>query len=160
MPILIAVSVVLICTLILIVIGSQRERPLSVVKKFGVHFTPNSVFTEDQIEKAISSFIDVWFSAYPQDYTKFKKALKDLDIIWYPKRLKIGEEQKEILAYMENPNCIHLWIGPKVKGTRRITYTGLLDQMAKLALLVNDKEPETSKPEIRKLLAQVRDKIL
>lgn len=143
---------------IYVLITRRRNRPEGSLKQWGVHFTPNTVHTANDLERAISAFVDSWITAFPHQERQLKRSLRKLDIIWHSKR--IVHEDRSVLALMESPQRIHLWIGPKLKdGKRHLAYTGLFDQLGKLALTIQEIEPDTSKSEIRKILADAREKL-
>lgn len=147
-------------TLGLILISNTlfAKRPTGKISSWGVHFTPNTVFSSNDLDKAITAFVDTWGTAYPQELKRIKRSLKKLDIIWHSNRIQYKNET--VLALMERPNKIHLWIGPRLAdGTRKLAYTGLFDQLGKFALLAQGVNPDTSKPEIRKILANARARI-
>jgi hypothetical protein len=133
----------------------NRDRPEAKLENWGVHFTPNTVYTTGNLDRAITAFVDSWTTAYPHHSKSLKRALKNLDIVWHSRRIKYKEDF--VLALMESPEKINLWIGPRLKnGNRHLAYTGLFDQLGKLALLIQGLEPDTSKPEVRKILADAR----
>jgi hypothetical protein len=155
---LIGGSLVLFLLFLVFIQTNNKNRPASKLDYWGVHFTPNNIYVASDLDKAITAFMDSWTTAYPHHKKSLKKALNKLDIIWHSKRIPYKEGF--VLALMESPDIIHLWIGPRLKnGDRHLAYTGLLDQLGKMALLIHNLEPDTSKSEIRKILADARSKI-
>lgn len=138
---------------------SKQNRPENKIIELGVCFTTNTAYTHTDLTQAIQAFLQSWISTFPNHEVKLKKALKQLDIVWHVRRIEFNDDY--VLALMERPNKIHLWIGPKLKdGKRSLAYTGLLDQLGKLALLANNLDPDTQRPEIRKILANARTRML
>lgn len=134
---------------------NERDRPEGKLDNWGVHFTPNTIHAASDLDRAITAFVDSWTTAYPHHSKSLKRALKNLDIIWHTRRIEYKGDS--VLALMESPDKIHLWIGPRLKnGNRHLAYTGLFDQLGKLALLIQGQEPDTSKNEVRKILADAR----
>lgn len=126
--------------------------------ELGTYIVPGSVFSVSEISDAIKIFVSVWCKENPSHKRNLLKALKKLTIEWHSR--KIIFEDKEVLALMENTSRIDLWIGPLLKNkTRRLVYTGLFDQLAKLALIVNNQDPDTSNPKIRKILVDIRNRV-
>ncbi len=111
-----------------------------------------SCFLDKDIELLIDSLIQAW-----PDQTQIKsflKSLKKLKIVWHQKR--IIYQNRTVLAVMNNPASIEVWIGPRLKdGTRRLIYTGLIDQLIKLLLISNNQDPNTDTSEIRKIIANI-----
>jgi hypothetical protein len=140
------------------ILGIYISREDEQKTSLGTTIVPNDVFSVSDTSKAINIFFESWINSNPTHRSKLKRALGKLTLEWHSR--KIIHQDKEVLALMEKPTHIHLWIGPKLKnGNRSFLYTGLFDQLSKLALLSNGLEPNTNTPEIKKILFQVRSKL-
>jgi hypothetical protein len=158
----------LILLAVLLTIGAaalsfRRKRLPGRIQPWGVRYNPDCIYSAQTINQVITAFVDVWTKHYPADRPALVASLKNLDIEWHASRVSYTDKEgktSEVYGLMENPSHIHLWIGPKLKGgSRNIIYTGLLDQLSKVALISNNKEIRVDDPEVRKVLANVRDQI-
>ena len=154
--VLIAVPVLLLPTLLIFV--KRKPRPEGVIVEYGIRFNPAPAFTVEDITKAVQAFDSVWFSAYPEHKRAFLKAAKKLDIEWVNK--KITHPQGHVVARMTATQHMEIWIGPKLPGNRRnIIYTGLLDQLIKLTMVVNNIVPNTDTPTVRALVEEMKSRL-
>lgn len=114
----------------------------------------NSYYSQEKTSLVTNLFYLEWIKEFPEDAIKFKKALSKVLIKWEDKRLLV--DNQTVLAVMENPTLIRIWIGPRFKhGERKILFTGIFDQLALLALVSNSKEPNTQQPKVRKIINTV-----
>lgn len=140
----------------------RRKRLPGKIQPWGVRYNPDCIYSSEQISQVITAFVDVWTQHYPTDRPALVSALKDLDIQWHQSRVTYQKDgvTSEVIALMESSKQIHLWVGPKLKnGHRNIVFTGLLDQLCKLALLANNRPVNTDDPAIRKVWANVRQRL-
>lgn len=146
-----------------LVLTFRRRRLPGVISTWGVHYNLDSIYAGQDIEAVVTAFVESWCARWPTDRPNLIKALSKLDIYWHATRMQYTSPEgktSEVLALMPNPQVIHLWIGPKLKnGTRNIVFTGLLDQLSKLAQLANGKSINSEDPEVRKVLAHAREKL-
>jgi hypothetical protein len=154
--VLVVAPVLLLSTLLVFV--QKKTRPEGVIVEYGIHYNATSAFTVQDLTKAIQTFDSVWFSAYPEHKKAFRRAAKNLNIHWTNK--KIQDPQGLVVARMSTIQDIEIWIGPKLPGNRRnIIYTGLLDQLIKLTMVVNNIVPNTNTPTVNSLVEEMKSRI-
>ena len=119
-----------------------------------VNSSLNSYYSREKVNLLANLFYQEWIKQYPEDTVKFNKALNTVSIKW--EHYRILYKNQTVMAIMDNPRSIRIWIGPRFKhGERKILFTGLLDQLALLALVSNEKEPDTSSSSVRKIINAV-----
>lgn len=144
--------------LFLVILLPKKVRPERVIVEYDIRHNPVAAFSTEDITEAIQAFDSVWFGAYPDHKKAFIKAARDLDIKWVNK--KITEKEELVIARMNSLHEIEIWIGPKLPGGKReIAYTGLLDQLIKLTMLVNNIVPNTNTPTVHTLIEDMKSRI-
>lgn len=137
----------------------RRERPEGIITPWNVHYTKDCIYTDIQLSKALSVFIDSWCHVYPEDKRALLSSLAKLDIYWTKERIDVPPFGR-VIAVMDSPQEIRVWIGPKLPGNKRnIAYTGLFDQLANLAQIANNREVQDT-AEIQDLVNSAKSKLL
>lgn len=135
------------------------KRPKELIAEYGVRFTPNTVYSAEDMRKVITAFIDVWTEFYPGHRKPLLRQLKKTNINWVGKR--ISTPKGNVLAKMDKVGEIQLWVGPRlINGQRDIVYTGFIDQLAKLTLLANNINPDTNNPVIKGIIRRVVERLV
>lgn len=144
---------------VVMTLALRRARLPGKITPWGTRFNLDSVFSAEDQSRLISAFVESWITKYPADKKALIQAIGDLDIQWEKTRITIPENESKVFAVMENTGLVRIWIGPRLlDGKRHLTFTALLDQLAKLAQFVNNREVNTSTNEVKEVLAKARDK--
>lgn len=117
----------------------SKSRPSRLVKKWGIRYTDNSCFSEQEIQSVVDDCFHYWNQHLnPRSISKINKALKNLNIFWTPERIQY---QDQLLAgFTPSLEEMQLWTGPMLPDkTRKIIYTALEDQLIQWSEIITGK---------------------